>query len=405
MDRTLNVEVRDATWPPLGTLPTFPGTFHRGEASWDINIPSMLLMVGYLTTPVASAGVSLSEFWAWVRYLAAISNQTDMRITDSFSDLDAHQKTILSDDFGMGVPALWLSEKLSLDRILDGRYFMQRFGVASGATQPTSKKRGPNKTPDFVARDVTGVWHILECKGTQSSAAYAERQIGEYGPPASGGIAQKRSIVFPPTHTGQRLVSALQIGIERGESSRLIITDPEPEDPQVIKKEEMDAADDSATRAVAAKALRLAGFEATASVIASPTGRRPEISHFESKHYEKLREEEVKERDSKARSELNSIEQRVSMFDGHYVGREMNIQLPRPIFVGDTRIKSVTVQQGVKKSNLEEISEKPTITENITVTDLEWNKSIGLNKSHGEGLNANLTIGDFFKSEIHLRSD
>lgn len=38
----------------------------------------MLLMIGYLTTPVASTGVSLSEFWAWVRYLAALSSQLDM---------------------------------------------------------------------------------------------------------------------------------------------------------------------------------------------------------------------------------------------------------------------------------------------------------------------------------------
>lgn len=362
----------------------------------------MLLMIGYLTTPVASAGVSLSEFWAWVRYLASISNQTDMRITNSFADLDAHQKTILSDDFGMGAPALWLSVKPSLDRILDGRYFMQRFGVASGAAQPTSRKRESNKTPDFVARDTSGVWHILECKGAQSSAAYAERQIGEPGPPAKGGIAQKRSIIFPPTHTGQRLVSALQIGIERGEASRLILTDPEAEEPHVIKKDYMTAADDSATRAVAAKALRLAGFEATASVISSPTGRRPDVSHFESKSYEKRREEEVKERDSQARSELNSIEQRISLFEGLYVGREMNIQFPRPILVGENIVRSVTIQQGVKKSNLEEILERPTIEQNITTSDVEWDKSIGLNKSHGEGLDANLTIGDFFKSEIHL---
>lgn len=304
----------------------------------------------------------------------------------------------------MGASALWLSGKLTLDRILDGRYFMQRFGVVSGAIQPASKKKGPRKTPDFVARDTSGVWHILECKGTQSGAAYAERQIGEYGPPSSGGIAQKRSIIFPPNYTGQRLVSALQIGIETGEPSRLIITDPASDDPYVIRKKNMAAADDSATRAVAAKTLRLAGFEATAAVISSPTGRRPDVSHFESELYESRRKVAVQERDSQARSELKSIRQRTLLFDGSYVGREVNVQLPRPIAVGHNLVKSVTIQQGVKDSALSEILERPTIQENITTSALEWSKLIGINKTYAEGLYASLTIGNFFKSEMHLKT-
>jgi hypothetical protein len=29
-----------------------------------------------------------------------------------------------------------------------------------------------SKAPDFVTQDATGKWHILECKGTQSSRDY-----------------------------------------------------------------------------------------------------------------------------------------------------------------------------------------------------------------------------------------
>lgn len=44
-------------------------------------------------------------------------------MTRSYADLDAHQKTILSDDFGMGVPIVWLIKHLPLVEIVDGRYF------------------------------------------------------------------------------------------------------------------------------------------------------------------------------------------------------------------------------------------------------------------------------------------
>jgi hypothetical protein len=70
----------------------------------------MLQLVGFLTTPAHSFGVSLSEYWAWVRYLHAIGSARDLQIAKAFTDLDSHQKTILSDDFGMGVPVCWLAK-------------------------------------------------------------------------------------------------------------------------------------------------------------------------------------------------------------------------------------------------------------------------------------------------------
>lgn len=400
MDRSISVEVRDNTWPPIGTLPAFPASFHRGHTTWNMNVAAMLLKIGYLTTPTYSTGVSLSEFWAWVRYLSAVTNDTDLRLTQSFAELDAHQKTILSDDFGMGVPMLWLDEHINLDRVLDGRYFMQRVAASVGATQYRTAKRGPNKTPDFVARGTDGVWHIIECKGTQSSAQYSETQIGEVGPPPIGGIAQKKSILFPPAYTGQRLVSALQIGVEGGEPSRLIIVDPKPEKPFSLTEKDMEFADDSATRAVASRALRLSGFEMTAEVVASPTGPRPDIISYERKSAERERQESVEERDGRARSELKSIRQRTPLFEGKYIGREMTVELPRPIFIGDDRVTKVTIQQGMKREVLEEMSEQPTVNETISSSKTSWEKNIGINKAFGEELNAQLTIGDFFRSEI-----
>ena len=196
MRRSVSVDVKRNSWPKDGGPPAFPRTFHTGVRHAEIDVLRVLLKIGFLTTPTASSGVSLSEFWAWVRYVAAVSEEPALRLTSSFAELDAHQKTILSDDFGMGLPMVWLEDQLDLRQVVDGRYFLDRFAASVDAVQRKTAKRGPNKTPDFVAKDGHGTWHVVECKGTQSGVKYSGSQIGELGPPMKGGIAQKRSITF-----------------------------------------------------------------------------------------------------------------------------------------------------------------------------------------------------------------
>lgn len=157
MDRSINVFIDKNTWPRPPNLPLFPTSFSHGLHSYDVNIPATLLAIGYLTTPSHGSGASLSEFWAWVRYLHAIADVPDLRVTRAFFDLDAHQKTILSDDFGMGVPISWLVDRLALGPIVDGRYFIDRVAAQVGATAAKPAKRGPGKSPDFVARDSSGI--------------------------------------------------------------------------------------------------------------------------------------------------------------------------------------------------------------------------------------------------------
>jgi hypothetical protein len=246
LQREPSIVIDKTTWPRSPGLPVFPNTFQAGYSPATIDIPAMLLQIGYLTTPSSARGASLSEFWAWIRYLAALMDTEDLRLNKGFAELDAHQKTILSDDFGMGLPMLWLSERLDLQKICDGRYFIARFMARARAMVHRTAKRGPNKSPDFVARDSTGVWHVIECKGTQSGPEYLAQQLGEVGPPPSEGVAQKRSITFPKNHTGQRLVCGLGIAIEGGLfDSTLKIIDPEPEKPFKISGGEMILAEDA----------------------------------------------------------------------------------------------------------------------------------------------------------------
>lgn len=360
------------------------------------------MVIGYLTTPTSSTGVSLSEFWAWVRYLAAISSDPHLSLTRSFAELDAHQKTILSDDFGMGVPILWLINKLSLTAIVDGSYFLKRIAVSVGADQPRTAKRGPSKTPDFVACDVAGKWHVIECKGTQSGPKYSAKQLGSNGPFLKGGVAQKRSIRFPPRHTGQRLVCGLDIDVEGGRAGVLRIVDPEPEDPFELSAQQLVFANDAAIRGVMSKALRMAGFEVTAEAVASPFGHRPDATRARSPRAERRRQAEMKGRDETSRTELRNEVDHPSLFDGRFRGRETVVALPRGIWINETHVKRVTIKQGVNRDALAQLEERPTIEGLVDKDSAPWVQLMGRSNIESDGITATMKIGELFRSEIIL---
>lgn len=399
MDRALPIFVDRKTWPKSG-IPNFPPSFINGNGAFDLNIPSMLLMIGYLTTPTTTTGVSLSEFWAWVRYLAAIAPTTDgdnvLRITESFATLDAHQKTILSDDFGMGVPMLWLTNTLDLDLIVDGRYFMQQYATTLNTTQRRAAKRGPNKTPDFVARDINGLWHVIECKGTQSGTEYRDRQL-------IGGVSQKQSIKFPVGHVGQRLVCGLSIGIEGDDGSQLKVVDPVPDEPIKISKKQLPQATDTATRGVMSKLLRMSGYEVAAETMASPSGQLSMFGKDISRNPKEDLRELLDKRDAQARVELSEKPRnkgkRHKLFDNQFIGRETRLELPRSIMIDGKSVSSVIVKHGVNLEAVRSLAEKPTIE---TTLEGDWLNLVGKNKTKSDGSSASLDIGQLFHAEIHL---
>lgn len=405
MQRNLKVDIDESTWPSGGVQPSFPPTFTNGQSTYPLNIPAMLLMIGYLTTPTSSTGVSLSEFWAWVRYLAAVAKQSDLSLTQSFWELDAHQKTILSDDFGMGVPILWLHDKLSFVQIVDGRYFMQRIASSLGATQARTAKRGPNKTPDFVAQDTSGMWHVIECKGTQSGSEYSLKQLGVKGPPAEGGVAQKLSIQFPLSHTGQRLVCGLSIDVEGGNGSVLKIIDPQSKEPFVLNNNQINLAQDAANRGVMARALRMAGLEVTAESVASPFGPRPEDKRASTLRVEAARRKVTEERDKRSREEIRGVISRGQSFDGDFRGRETVVVLPREVVVDGRSVKRVVIRQGVNREALEELEQQPSVEVLADqASAVKWTNRIGKSVVEGHGRAATMRIGNIFRLDVDLEA-
>jgi len=140
----------------------------------------MLHALGRITTPPISELVDLSSTWAEIRYIWAFRpnlrnlNPTSLRLSDAARALDFHQKTLLSDEFGVGFAA----------------YYMARF---EGATDPVDvfiakrnqqvRLQGPRRRslPDYIFKGPNhNQYFIVECKGTQSerSAAISQLQRG-----------------------------------------------------------------------------------------------------------------------------------------------------------------------------------------------------------------------------------
>ncbi|CAN7610541.1 hypothetical protein [Devosia sp. LjRoot3] len=408
MDRTLDVQVDRTTWPGAPTYKSYPPAFMPTKQSWTANIPDLLLTIGYLTTPSHASGVSLSEFWAWVRYLHAVSSDSDLRLSRAFFELDSHQKTILSDDFGMGAPMYWLTGKLGLTQIVDGRYFIDRMAAQVGASKAaTLKKRGPTKSSDFVARDANGKWHVIECKGTQTGTGYRDSQLGSALPFPKGAVAQKRTVAFPQNKTGQILAAGLFLGVENGRyASDMRVIDPPGEDPFKVGPDDIEFADDAATRSTGAKALRLAGFPAISSAVSAPSGHNPAERAEENGQRERQRRETVEGKRANAEEEFKNRTGRKRMVsDGRtYRGRQVEVPLPTPIHIGKRQINSILLRYGVSSTFLDELREHPVVEDQIqkmvpAVVDL----ASGI-RLEGDATGGSMHIGESFLADMTFKT-
>ena len=410
--RRLDVTVDRSTWPKPPGVPAFPSKFRDGTTQQDINIPELLLLIGHLTTPSHAFGTSLSEFWAWVRYLNAVSDDEDLRLTREFAHLDAHQKTILSDDFGMGIPIYWLLKTLSLELIVDGRYFIDGLSPASGAAVGVRPKQGPSKAPDFVALDTSGTWHVIECKGTQSGDAYRKRQLGRPGPPATGAVAQKRTISFQPGHTGQRLACGLALAVEGGNgASSLRVIDPPAEEGFVVEEEDLGVAVDTLRRATASRVLRLAGFGSAASAVSWLPSTLP-IRNGPVNYWRQGSQRDFKTTIERAQEQLQRRDRYKSFKerDETYLGQEIRFDLAVPAGIRGPGIRSVLLRYGVTAEFLDAIAGDIEAYEHYAANDedptgleiAEWHEMLGPPILEAGRAQASMRIGPSFFGEIRV---
>ncbi len=81
--------------------------------------------------------------------------------------LDFHDKTVLNDDWGVGIALQWLAAPFKYKYVAHGGSAMKGLQAKQLATVVKGKKKGPIRCPDFLAAHSQNKIQLNECKGNQ----------------------------------------------------------------------------------------------------------------------------------------------------------------------------------------------------------------------------------------------
>jgi hypothetical protein len=192
-----------------------------GSRNWNVRPIDLLHKIGKLTTPSNVNMAQLSASWATRRYFWAIAEGQGspgrFRLSQDARDLDFHQKTLLSDEFGVGFAGLLLEDEFDAGLFAD-------ISVALGDPsiyQQIGRKGGPQ--PDYLmwGANPNSPYYVVECKGSQTNKATSFDQLRR-------GLEQVPSIVFG---SGPRQVMTLVVAtcMEKG-GATMFVVDPPPDE-------------------------------------------------------------------------------------------------------------------------------------------------------------------------------
>jgi hypothetical protein len=164
----------------------------------------------------------------------------------------------MSDDWGVGLGMHLTGISLDFRAAVSAGFVLQAHEIATTARTP---KRGPAKSPDFVAVDGSFTFHVIECKGTQVTLANSANQM-------QSGVAQKDNLNLVGVAVGEKLVTgAFLPQATSSDSATLAICDPDAEHKTEIRagKEDLGWI---LLRGELASALQLAGLPLAARLVA-----------------------------------------------------------------------------------------------------------------------------------------
>ena len=163
-----------------------------GSQEWTVRAIDLLHKIGYLTTPSQVNMAQLSASWATRRYFWAVADPgqvavSDLRLSSDARAMDFHQKTLLSDEFGIGMAGLLVEDFFGTDSFSD-------VSVALGdpAMFQDIAQQG-DAQPDYLmwAEPGNAPYYLVECKGTQSDRNTSYDQLRR-------GLEQVRTIQLGP---------------------------------------------------------------------------------------------------------------------------------------------------------------------------------------------------------------
>jgi hypothetical protein len=346
LTKSIVIDVDASTWRAPATVPPF---LKRASGTFPIDLGQALLMLGTLTMPDSLSPASPALFWAWLRYYLAPTTSTDLRITMDFADLDPHQKGILSDDFGVAISTQWLVERLGGCReIVGGRQFAMQFQRLLRKKHKSKAKVGTNKSPDYLICDLKGKWHVLECKGTQSSRDYQRKAL-------KVAVAQKRAIQLVGSIKGEQLAASLYIANAR-DQGRTHLKVIDPDDPPLIRltAKHRDEMDIKAHRLAVARAMGMIGLNEIAVELSLPADIDPESELLRPSEASRVRASREARYARAAEQARARTLVRFTHGPRRYEGRELHIELPPA--AAQIPFRSVTIRQGVTPELIDEMS-------------------------------------------------
>ena len=262
LTKSVLIELLPATWPAPATP---PASLLRAEKAgpYQMDVLFALIFTALWTRPPVRYGFSLADTWAWMRYIPALCSSGELRLCEAWNSLDPHQKTVLSEDFGVGFTTWFLYRELGFLRYSDTLWVINTLQPGAFQLGP-SAKRGQRKSPDYIAEDRHGDFSVLECKGTQASRQGLINAIKR-------GIPQKQNL---QAVGGGQLTHSLVAGLfipqfHSAEHPVLIVADPErPSINEVLGRYSRGEIRRGVSQIAYAKELATLGFAQTANAVA-----------------------------------------------------------------------------------------------------------------------------------------
>lgn len=220
--KTVLIEIDASSWSPSQAPPQLESAAAGGP--YNVDLVAALVFIGIWTRPPTRPGFTLADCWAWLRYFPAFAPSVPLQFCEEWLYVDSHQKTVASDELGVGLTTWALHRTLGFQRFADTNWVMNVLAPRQWRHR-TRPSRGPAKAPDYIAEDSQGGLSVLECKGTQSSIAALRRAVAR-GRPQKSNVAPQGSNV---------LIHSLVAGAfvpqwNNSEPATLLVVDPEWED-------------------------------------------------------------------------------------------------------------------------------------------------------------------------------
>lgn len=176
---------------------------------------SLLHLMGLITTPLIPNLVDISSSWALYRYIwafeipAAASIDPTLKLSNEARNIDFHQKTLLSDEIGVGMAAFLMSTFFNAHNFTDIDVALRTPTLGISQIGSTS--------PDYLFYDDKNEeYYVVECKGSQTSRSTTINQLRR-------GTEQVPSIQF---NNGQSATSLIIATCMLGDCTEVYIIDP-----------------------------------------------------------------------------------------------------------------------------------------------------------------------------------